>query len=1390
MVVTRTPIRVRHTRSCLQRLCRGTTLGIPRTEPSLVISTAARVTSILALLLVLNLSAQPSSVRAQTPSHTVTWDSHSLMIDGQRLVLYSGEFHYWRLPSVGQWRDRLEKMKAVGLNAVSIYFSWQYHSSAPGQYDFAGVRDISKLLDITDQLGLYVIARVGPYMNAEADAGGLPGWVLRQNLNPRAQTWNGQQAQGMDSPLYTQYSEEWYDHVLPILAAHQVTSGGSVLLVSIENEYPQPQGSVSYMQTLYSTARSDGITVPIMHNDYYFRGDWKSLVDVYGQDSYPYGFQCCHQWWDIHFHGIDTWARQWQSLGLTTPVFVSELQGGAFDPWGGKGYGAIARTLNGDWLNVLDQSALAQGTTMLNTYMFAGGTTWGYMSFPGVYTSYDYGAPISESGELRPAFYSAHRIGSFLQSFGPQLADSTASAQPAAVSNAKVVIHARTDSASGEQFLFLRQGDAGAAVTTRVTIPLPTGSITVPQKAGTAITIPGHGAATLLANAPLGPLQLHYSTSQVMSVTPTANGTFAVLYGPKDSDGETSFVLPQGAAVVHNAGVTVTKKNGELRLNYTHTANPRTVSITTPAGTLRLIITDTWHASRYWSTDGVLVGPADLVEDRGGSLSVSDTAGQAATLYGRPSDSVDTIDGATLGQADPYMDATPLGTLSGAVKVTLPALNTWRFAGEAPEINPNFDDSSWTPADHTSTSNPNVPPTDTLLADDYGFHYGFVWYRGHFTATGNETAFNIQARQSFEVFLNGTSLGEGDTNLSDPPHVYSKQFTFQIPATLLKPGQDNVIAVLTESLGHDEGWTAGPLAQSPQGILTASLANGPAISWKLQGDAGGEQPADPEHGPMNSSGLFGERNGWYQSGFDDSSWSSVNLPDNWAARSVTAPVGWYRTHFTLQLPANQETPIGLVIPHAADKAVIWLNGWLIGRFWEQRGPQHEFYLPQGVLNPNGDNVLAIAVWNRGHAGGLTAVPTLQPYSGLAAHQLSLGTTKAQPAGYWHTAGNRIVDADGRPVRIAAVNWFGMENKFFVPAGLDTQKLDGIVARISQLGFNAIRLPFSNQVVEQNPVITTRVSANPDLTGLHALDIMDRIIASAGQHGLRVILDDGRSDAGTQPQGNGLWYTRHYPESAWIADWQALVTRYNGNPTVVGVDLRNEPHTGPPGPWTVKAYLTQGSTWGPYKGVDNPATDWRLAAERGGNAVLAINPHLLIFVEGLQLYPDASQPNGVDSYWWGGILTPAQKYPVEFDVPNQLVYSPHEYGPVKYPMTFFGPKMTYQSMVAVWQKHWGFLEQASSKVETPIFLGEFGTCGDGPTCVSDSKSGSQGLWFSFLMRYLKEHPEVGWGFWAINGTSHLGDDTKNYVLARDWQTIRLPYLVDTLRDIEQAPPPGS
>jgi endoglucanase len=150
---------------------------------------------------------------------------------------------------------------------------------------------------------------------------------------------------------------------------------------------------------------------------------------------------------------------------------------------------------------------------------------------------------------------------------------------------------------------------------------------------------------------------------------------------------------------------------------------------------------------------------------------------------------------------------------------------------------------------------------------------------------------------------------------------------------------------------------------------------------------------------------------------------------------------------------------------------------------------------------------------------------------------ALATDPSKPpvgAGFWHTDGTRIVDTNGQTVRIAGVTWYGMESSYWVPAGLDYQKYTSIMDLVKQLGYNTIRLPFSNELVETNPVVTERIAANPQFNGVHALVVMDAIVDYAHKIGLKIILDDHRSIAARPKRVNfldePLWYAPGYPES--------------------------------------------------------------------------------------------------------------------------------------------------------------------------------------------------------------------------------------------------------------------
>jgi endoglucanase len=347
----------------------------------------------------------------------------------------------------------------------------------------------------------------------------------------------------------------------------------------------------------------------------------------------------------------------------------------------------------------------------------------------------------------------------------------------------------------------------------------------------------------------------------------------------------------------------------------------------------------------------------------------------------------------------------------------------------------------------------------------------------------------------------------------------------------------------------------------------------------------------------------------------------------------------------------------------------------------------------------------------------------------------------------HTNGHDIVDSRGHRVRLTSVNWYGFDQKEFVAGGLDHAPLDAIVKEITEFGVNSVRLPWANETLEGNPLVPDyAVNANPQFKGKHAMEVMDAVIRTLADAHLMVVLDNYVSRADwccSETDGNGLWYNAEYPESKWLADWQTIVRRYKKNRWVVGADLRNE--------------LRSGAAWG---GGD-PRLDWHPAAERGGNAVLAANPRLLIMVES----PDYSTNFiGFD------------KLPVRLKVAERLVYSPHAYNIDGHPFA------NYDELKQAYGARAGFLLHTEPGV--PIWVGEFGTC-------QNLDCGANSDWFVMYIRYLKENG-LAWSYWALNGTQSSGvgrkyNTVETYgLLSPDYQHVAAPKLVQLLQTVESQP----
>ena len=367
-------------------------------------------------------------------------------------------------------------------------------------------------------------------------------------------------------------------------------------------------------------------------------------------------------------------------------------------------------------------------------------------------------------------------------------------------------------------------------------------------------------------------------------------------------------------------------------------------------------------------------------------------------------------------------------------------------------------------------------------------------------------------------------------------------------------------------------------------------------------------------------------------------------------------------------------------------------------------------------------------------------------------------------GWFSTSGNQIVDSAGHSVQIAGVNWFGFEGNNMSPNGLWTRGYKEMMQQMADEGFNTIRLPFSTDMLHATgQALGIDFNKNADLQGLTPLQVMDRIVAFAEEIGIKIILDHHRSAAGDGTSSNGLWFDAGHSQAQWVADWQMLADRYADNTAVIGADLHNEPYNG---------------TWG-----GGGSNDWAAAAEVAGNAIGAVNPNWLIFVEGIASYQG-------QNYWWGGNLMGVRDRPIELDVDNKLVYSAHDYPNSVYAQPWFQGADFPANLPAKFDQMWGYIYKEGI---APVYIGEFGTK------LADPKDAP---WFDAITSYLSGDLDnngthdlasgdtgVSWTYWSWNPNS---GDTGG-ILQDDWRTVnenKMVYLRPIEFDLPETGPGGA
>ena len=355
--------------------------------------------------------------------------------------------------------------------------------------------------------------------------------------------------------------------------------------------------------------------------------------------------------------------------------------------------------------------------------------------------------------------------------------------------------------------------------------------------------------------------------------------------------------------------------------------------------------------------------------------------------------------------------------------------------------------------------------------------------------------------------------------------------------------------------------------------------------------------------------------------------------------------------------------------------------------------------------------------------------------------------------YLHTDGSKILDANGKEVRLTGIAWFGNETPNYGFHGLWANTYQNLLNIVADNGFNILRVPLSVELVNKwrtgEPPMSDSINdyIAPDLKGKNSLDIMDLVVSYCKKVGLKVMFDMHRVESGGQ---TNTWFTSKYSTDDYEKCWEFIAERYKNDDTVIAADLFNEPHG--------KAYRKeQCAKWDD----STDETNWKYEVEKVSKKILEVNPNLLVVVEGVETYPREGytySDSGEHAYyggWWGGNLRGVKDYPVDLGVnTNKVIYSPHDYGPTVSAQSWFEGDFTTETLTRdCWGPSWLYIAKQNI---APILIGEWGAILDG---------GKNQAWFEDLAELIEEN-NLNHTFWCLNPNS---GDTEG-ILGYDFATI--------------------
>lgn len=335
----------------------------------------------VSLLLSIGAMTGFQSCAPKAESGTFEAGKGSFLLNGEPFVVKAAELHYPRIPRA-YWEHRIKQCKALGMNTICLYVFWNFHEEKPGEFDFTGQKDLAEFCRLCQKNDMYVILRPGPYVCAEWEMGGLPWWLLKKkDIRLRE-----------DDPYFLERVAIFEKEVANQVAGLTIQKGGPIIMVQVENEYGSYGESKEYVAKIRDIVRGNFGDVTL------FQCDWASNFQLNALDDLV---------WTMNFGtgaNIDEQFAPLKKVRPDSPLMCSEFWSGWFDKWGANHETRAAD----DMIAGIDEM-LSKGISF-SLYMTHGGTNWGHWAganspgFAPDVTSYDYDAPISESGKITPKY--------------------------------------------------------------------------------------------------------------------------------------------------------------------------------------------------------------------------------------------------------------------------------------------------------------------------------------------------------------------------------------------------------------------------------------------------------------------------------------------------------------------------------------------------------------------------------------------------------------------------------------------------------------------------------------------------------------------------------------------------------------------------------------------------------------------------------------------------------------------------------------------------------------------------------------------------------------------------------------------------------------------------